>query len=78
VSSDYYFACGKHMECIHVAQDGLGGFSFYSGEPNCMEELGQWLDEHLHCNSILFLPEHRVEDMVERCWRPRHFADPKV
>lgn len=71
MSVDYYFACGKHMECIHVAQDGLGGFSFYRNEPNCIEELGGWLEEHALCASILFLPEHQVEDMSERIWMRR-------
>ena len=70
MSVDFYFACGKCNQCIHVAQDGLSGFSFYSRVPNCMHELGEFLHEHSLCNSILFLPEHQVEDMDEREWRP--------
>lgn len=72
MSVDYYMACGKCMQCIHVAQDGLGGWTFYSGEPDCMQELGEFLGEHSGCYSVLFLPEYRVEDMEERMWRPSH------
>lgn len=70
MSVDYYMACGKCMQCIHVAQDGLSGFTFYSGEPDCMQQLGEWLGEHVLCSAILFLPEHQVEDMDERMWKP--------
>lgn len=69
MSVDYYFACGKCMQCIHVAQDGLSGFSFYSGEPNCMQELGKFIGEHALCSSVLLLTEHQVEEMDEREWR---------
>jgi hypothetical protein len=72
MSVDYYLACGKCMECIQVAQDGLGGFTFYSGEPSCMQELGEFLGEHALCGNVRFLTEHEVEDMDEREWRARH------
>lgn len=69
MSVDYYFACGKHMECIHVAHEGLSGFAFYRDEPDCMEKLGAFLEEHTLCSSILYLPEYHVDDMKEREWR---------
>jgi hypothetical protein len=69
MSVDYYFACGKHMECIHVAQDGFSGFTFYRGEPDCMVKLGEFLEAHTLCDSILYLPEHHVEDMKRCDWK---------
>lgn len=77
MSVDYYFACGKCKQCVQIAQDGLSGFTFYSGEPNCMQELGKFLREHALCSNILFLTEYQVEDMDEREWRAKHLsADP--
>lgn len=71
MSVDYYLACNKCNECVHVAQDGLGGWTFYSGEPDCMAELGTWLGEQVlrGCRPVL-LPEYEVEDMAERIWKP--------
>lgn len=73
MSVDYYFACEKCRQCIHVAQDGFGGWTFYRGEPDCMKHLGEFLGEHSLCgdraNHVLLLPEQYVEDFDEREWR---------
>lgn len=61
MSVDYYMACGKCMKALHVAQDGLGGFTFYSEQPDTMKLLGEFLEAHSLCNSIMFLPEGIVD-----------------
>jgi hypothetical protein len=61
MSTDYYMTCGKCMDALHVAQDGLGGFTFYRGDPDCMKALGSFLERHALCNSIMFLTEHVVD-----------------
>jgi hypothetical protein len=50
MSVDYYMACEKCRESIHVAQDGMSGFSFYSGEPECMKALQHFLSVHTVCS----------------------------
>ena len=63
MSTDYYMACEVCQECYHVAQDGMSGFSFYSGEPRCMKGIGQFLAKHVLCGKpVLLLSEHRAED----------------
>jgi hypothetical protein len=49
MSVDFYFACDACKAAIHVAQDGLSGFTFYSGEPECMKALGVFLRAHRLC-----------------------------
>ncbi len=72
MSTDHYFACTTCGTCIHVAQDGLSGFTFYSGEPGCMAELGRWLEKHsLSPCAIAWMSEHEVEDFEEVDW-PAH------
>lgn len=61
MSVDYYMACGKCMKALHVAQDGLGGFTFYSGQPDTMNLLGGFLRDHSLCSSIMFLPDAAIE-----------------
>jgi hypothetical protein len=71
MSVDYYFACGHCKAAIHVAQDGLSGFTFYRGEPDCMRALGDFLRAHRLCEGrIEFLPEHHVEDFEDADWKP--------
>lgn len=75
MSVDYYFACLACGSCIHVAQDGLSGWAFYSAEADCMKQLGQWLGRHsLSPCSVTLLPEHLVEDYEQFEWR--RFPDP--
>lgn len=78
MSTDYYMACGKCRESIHVAQDGMGGFTFYSGEPECMKALQHFLSVHTACGGkIEWIKEHVALDgdykPVE--WRPSHYGD---
>jgi hypothetical protein len=46
MSVDYYLACRKCKKSIHVAQDGMSGFTFYRGEPDCMLKLSRFLSDH--------------------------------
>ena len=63
MSVDYYMACGKCKESIHVAQDGMSGFGFYSNEPECMKALQHFLSVHTICGGkIEWLNEHRETD----------------
>lgn len=67
MSCDWYMQCGVCQKAIHVAQDGLSGFAFYTGEPECMKALGVFLREHRLCpGRIQFLPEQDVIDDSER------------
>lgn len=80
MSTDYYIACTNCRECIHVAQDGLSGFTFYSGEPQCMRALGEFLAGHnlRPEHEITLLSEHRLDDddedrpYEEMEWTPSH------
>lgn len=71
MSCDWYMACTTCRKAVHVAQDGGGGFTFYSGEPACMKALGTFLGAHSLCNgNIQFLPEQNVIDDFESVeWR---------
>lgn len=51
MSCDLYMGCAKCKSAIHIAQTGLSGFTFYSGEPRCMAALGRWLREHYLCET---------------------------
>src|SRR5688572_15319473 len=64
MSTDMYLACDKHKSCIHVAQTGLSGFTFYSGEPDCMSALGKWLREHYLCEpgKVYLTTEHHTDE----------------
>ena len=77
MSVDYYLACDKCKEAIHIAQDGLGGFSFYSKEPDCLYNLDRFLEKHTLCGGIVTLVnEHKVidEDIHTVPWTPAHRA----
>jgi hypothetical protein len=68
MSVDYYLACDKCKQAIHVAQDGMGGFTFYSGEPDCLYHLGRFLEEHTLCGGkVTLLNEHHVIDEDLKC-----------
>lgn len=63
MSVDYYMACDKCCESIHVAQDGMSGFTFYSGEPECMKALNHFLSVHTICGGrVSLVNEHEEED----------------
>jgi hypothetical protein len=80
MSTDYYLACKTCRECIHIAQDGLSGFTFYSGEPDCMRKLGEFLGGHNigSEHQITLISEHYLDDDAEdrpyeeMRWTPRH------
>jgi len=46
MSINYYLVCHDCRKRIHIAQDGLAGWSFYRNSTDCMSKLGAWLDEH--------------------------------
>jgi hypothetical protein len=72
MSVDWYMGCEDCRECIHIAQDGLSGWTFYSGEPDCMRQLGKFLGEHSLCGGVHMLSEQIVEEWTEREWRATH------
>ncbi len=77
MSTDYYLV--SESEAIHVAQDGLSGFSFYSKEKDCMKKLTDFLERHKN-KGIQFLDEHATFDRIEDGhareieWIPNHLA----
>lgn len=65
MSVDFYIACKECKEALHIAQDGLSGFTFYSGQPDTMKLLAAFLDKHgtfCEAGSVQFLTEHAVEE----------------
>jgi len=64
MSTDYYMVCDKCKVAIDVASWGLTGFSFYSGEPECMKALRAFLERHTLCGGALprLWDEHHVDD----------------
>lgn len=71
MSVNYYVACKKCQKCYHVGQDGLSGFSFYSGEPRCMKGLWPFLSDHVLCGILIICSEYRVEEYEEVPWPNR-------
>lgn len=55
----YYLACHHCRKFIWIAQDGLSGFGFYSGEPHTMRGLRDFFADHV------FKPGHQLEFMSE-------------
>jgi hypothetical protein len=67
MSCDYYLTCHACKKGLHVAQDGLSGFTFYSGEPETMRKLRDFLAEHNGQSHALELAtEHRFDDLLDR------------
>jgi hypothetical protein len=64
MSTDYHLACKNCKVAVWCAQDGLGGFSFYSEEPRCMKAVAALLDpvQGHGGHQIAFLPEHVIDD----------------
>jgi hypothetical protein len=62
MSVDMYMACDECKSCIWVAQTGMSGFTFYSGEPRCMKALGHWLRAHYLCDPAPHLATEHVVD----------------
>lgn len=62
MSVDYYIACHECRKIIHVAQDGMSGFHFYSREPGCLAALGQMLEVcSFHPDKVAFVREQGPE-----------------
>jgi len=79
MSTDYYLACKKCKKAYHVAQDGLSGFTFYSGEAGCMAGMNDFLGTHTICDGdVKLISEHMVdaEDYDEVRW-PYRFTSAK-
>jgi hypothetical protein len=62
VSTEFFLV--SEDEAIWVAQNGLGGFSFYSGEPACMRALSAFLERN-QGKKLEFLPAHKVDDAID-------------
>lgn len=79
MSVDYYLV--SETEAIHVAQDGMSGYTFYHGEKDCMRKLGEFLDRNRN-GQLRFLDEHIAGDLIddvcvkEITWSPNH-REPK-
>ena len=68
MSTHIYMACDKCKSAIWIGQTGLSGFTFYSGEQECMSALGRWLRDHYLCGdtgSGVSYPHISFEDFVE-------------
>ena len=68
MSVDFYLVCHTCKKMLHVAQDGLGGWSFYSREPKCMQALGSFMESHSIDNTdhkFELLNEYRVEQLED-------------
>ena len=64
---DLYVGCLKCQTALHVAQDGLSGFTFCSGQPDTMDLLKLFLAQHYLCdwpdgNPIRFMQDHQTDD----------------
>lgn len=72
MSTNYYLLCQKCTMGVHIAQDGLSGFTFYYGEPNCMRALKDFLSEHSICGGEVVLKNehfiHELENCKEYSW----------
>ena len=79
MSVDYYMACEACKECYWVGQDGLSGFTFYSGEPRCMKGLPDFLEEHVLCGGEgpRLMPEQHVEDFKQIDWPSNEPQSPR-
>lgn len=81
MSVDFYLVCHDCRKRIHIAQDGLSGWTFYSGERNCMKQLSAWFAEH-----TLEYPSHKFtlenehaasrDEYPEIEWSPNHTSTP--
>jgi hypothetical protein len=60
MSTDYYMVCTNCKEAIHIAQDGMSGFTFYSGEKNCMKEYKVFIKNHIG-HSLTVLSENKID-----------------
>jgi hypothetical protein len=70
MSVDYYMVCHECRQSLHVAQDGLSGWTFYRGEPDCMKALGAFLESHkFHPAQVSMAPEQYYEDYEEVDWQ---------
>lgn len=76
MSVDYFFACRKCKESIHVAQDGMSGYSFYKDEPDCMRQVMRFLADHtIGHHNVRYIDEHQEMSVnyKRREWK-RHDA----
>lgn len=71
MSTDFYLVDDSTKEMINIAQDGLGGFSFYAGEELCMTKLHELLerktlnpDKHFR-----FVNEHEAFELEDQGYK---------
>lgn len=79
MSTDIYLVCDDSKEYIHIAQLGMSGFSFYSGEKDCMRALKDWLEGYMfsegwHDKRLRISTEHYddLDGYKEIVWTPNH------
>lgn len=90
MSIDYYFACARCQEAIHVGCTSNGDpyFQYYWSDRNCNEALTAFLAKHTVCGDgivVSLVDEHNISDeclksIAEWDWadRPANSADPAI
>lgn len=68
MSTDFYFVCDKCKEGIQIAQQSIGGFSFYSGCLECMEQFRLFLESHLY-HDIRLVTENIFYDLEDQGYK---------
>lgn len=61
----YSMACHQCKTALWVAQDGLSGFTFYSGEPDTMRLFSTFLQDHMG-HPLELVSEHTLDDLIEQ------------
>lgn len=70
-----YLACKPCRKCVWIGQDGLSGFTFYRGHPECLIGVGTFMREHITCDGNMeVMTEHAAEDFENVEWLK---AEPK-
>lgn len=62
MSTSFFLVCHETKKAIHIASDGFSGWSFYSGEPECMNALRDFMEEHRR-KQLEFMDEGRFFDL---------------
>lgn len=62
MSVDYYIGCAHCKKALHVAQDGMSGFTFYRGQEDTMKLLGALLSDHTGCGMVMLLSESDIDE----------------
>lgn len=64
MSTDYHIACKDCKKTLWIAQSGGSGITLYSGEPETMKLLADFLGEHEH-HELIFEDWQYHDDFEE-------------